>query len=54
MALGIKQAQAVHVQHKNLWMLPAFNLLVASPLSQAIHTADLLVPSHVGSHLIVS
>lgn len=49
--LGVEQARAVHAQFQHLWTTtttttttPAFDLVVASPLSRAIHTADLVLP----------
>eukprot|EP00977_Amphora_coffeiformis_P028156 scaffold34710_cov208-Amphora_coffeaeformis.AAC.2 len=53
--LGIEQAKGVHGQHKDFWLsmpTPTFDLVVASPLSRAIHTADLAVPFEMASNRI--
>ena len=53
--LGIEQARAAHVEYKERWSVkaaPAFDLVVASPLSRAIHTADLIVPPAMATNRV--
>ena len=45
--LGVQQGQTAHQQYEHLWRREnglCFDLVVASPLSRALHTADLLAP----------
>lgn len=57
-ALGVEQAQDLHQQYQHLWApttsskKSAFDLVVASPLSRALHTADLALPPSMASHRI--
>ena len=48
-ALGVQQGQAAHTQYRHVWSnnnngSDFFDLVVASPLSRALHTADLVAP----------
>lgn len=45
-ALGVEQGQAAYKRYQSLWKNSCtfFDLVVASPLSRALHTADLVLP----------